>query len=74
MPQRNPFGNDKAPNDFATFDIYTKIQILHQLSVWTLINPERIRERLPGKEYDQTQWVGLYYLSVQKSWLSLTEL
>jgi len=57
-PQRNPFGEDEEPARFADLDIFTKLKVLYQLSVWTLINPDRIRERMPEeKEADQTQWV-----------------
>jgi len=38
-------------------DIFTKLRVLHQLSVWTLNNPDRIRERMPEKDTEQTIWV-----------------
>jgi len=57
-PQRNPFGEDEEPARFADLDVFTKLKVLYQLSVWTLINPDRIRERMPEeKEAEQTQWV-----------------
>ncbi len=57
-PKRNPFGTDEAPNKFSEFDVFTKICVLHQLSTWTLGNPDRIRERMAEKDVEQTQWVG----------------
>ncbi|KAI9761604.1 MAG: hypothetical protein M1835_008148 [Candelina submexicana] len=56
-PSRNPFGEEEVPNRFADFDVFTKIRVLYQLSQWTLINSERIRERMPEtKDTEQTQW------------------
>jgi hypothetical protein len=60
-PSRNPFGNEEEPKKFNEFDVFQKIRILQQLSVWVLWNPDRIRERMPEqKEMDQTQWVGFF--------------
>ena len=56
-PQRNPFGSEEEPLHFADFDVVTKLSVLHQLSVWTLNNPDRIREKMEEKESEQTQWV-----------------
>ncbi|RHZ74681.1 hypothetical protein CDV55_108193 [Aspergillus turcosus] len=54
----NPFGYDEVPNKFSEFDVFLKLRVLHQLSVWTFWNPDRIREKMPEqKEIDQTQWV-----------------
>lgn len=40
------------------FDIFLKLKVLHQLSVWTFWNPDRIKEKMPEqREIDQTQWV-----------------
>ncbi|KAJ9668561.1 hypothetical protein H2201_001203 [Coniosporium apollinis] len=55
-PQRNPFGTEETPNRFADFDIFTKIRVLQQLSTWTFHNPDRIRERMPERDTEQTQW------------------
>ncbi|MCJ1252447.1 hypothetical protein MMC24_000253 [Lignoscripta atroalba] len=56
-PARNPFGTEEIPNRFADFDIFTKLRVLFQLSQWTLINAERMRERMPEtKDTEQTQW------------------
>jgi hypothetical protein len=58
-PERNPFGNDEEPLKFADFDVFTKIRILYQLSVWTFWNPDKIREKMP--EYtpeEQVSWVS----------------
>jgi hypothetical protein len=54
----NPFGYDEEPNKFRDFDVFLKLKVLHQLTLWTLWNPDRIRERMPEqRETDQTQWV-----------------
>ncbi|RHZ68526.1 putative PHD finger domain protein [Aspergillus thermomutatus] len=53
----NPFGYDEVPNKFLEFDVFLKLRVLHQLSVWTFWNPDRVREKMPEqKEIDQTQW------------------
>ena len=55
----NPFGQDEVPNRFLDFDVFLKLRVLHQLSVWTFWNPDRIREKMPEqRENDQTTWVG----------------
>ncbi|KAF2796252.1 hypothetical protein K505DRAFT_300714 [Melanomma pulvis-pyrius CBS 109.77] len=55
-PTRNPFGTELDPEKFNNFDVFTKIRVLHQLSVWTLNNPNSIRERLNATEAEQTDW------------------
>jgi len=57
-PSRNPFGTEEIPNQFDDFDIFTKIKVLQQLSVWTLNNPNTIRERLNPTETEQIEWVS----------------
>lgn len=57
-PSRNPFGDAEEPGKFVDFDIFTKIRVLHQLSTWTLYNPNRIREYYAPSVPDTTQWVG----------------
>lgn len=57
-PDRNPFGIDEEPQKFAEFNVFLKLKVLVQLSQWTLINADRMRERMPEvKENEQTQWV-----------------
>ncbi|KAF1956155.1 hypothetical protein CC80DRAFT_70117 [Byssothecium circinans] len=55
-PSRNPFGTDELPIKFDTFDVFTKIRTLQQLSVWTLNNPNSVRERLNATEAEQLDW------------------
>ena len=58
-PHLNPYGMEEQPSRFREFDITQKIRVLHQLTVWTFWNPDRLRERMPEqKESDQTLWVG----------------
>lgn len=54
-PQRNPFGDDEDPIKFNDLDIYSRIQVLQQLSTWTLGNAERIRG-LMAQDEDHTAW------------------
>ncbi|KAG5299448.1 PHD finger domain-containing protein [Histoplasma capsulatum G186AR] len=56
-PSRNPFGDAEEPIKFHDLDLFQRIRVLQQLSVWTFWNPDRIRERMPeSKETDQIQW------------------
>ena len=60
-PYLNPYGDEEEPMHFRDFDIFTKIRVLHQLTVWTFWNPDRIRERMPQlKDSDQLSWVRRY--------------
>jgi hypothetical protein len=59
-PQRNPFGTDEIPNKFDDFDVFHKIRVLQQLSVWTLNSPMSVRERLAPNEAEQTSWVSIH--------------
>ena len=48
---------EEEPKKFTDFDVFTKLKVLHQLSTWTLNNPDRIRERMEEKGDEQTIWV-----------------
>ncbi|KAI2794865.1 hypothetical protein POX_a01466 [Penicillium oxalicum] len=53
----NPFGYEDMPLRFLDFDIFTKLSVLQQLSVWTFWNPDRIREKMPEKkDSEQLEW------------------
>ncbi|PYH99145.1 PHD finger domain protein [Aspergillus ellipticus CBS 707.79] len=53
----NPFGYDEIPNKFMEFDVFLKLRVLHQLTIWTFWNPDRIREKMPEqRENEQTEW------------------
>ncbi|KAJ5679402.1 hypothetical protein N7462_007646 [Penicillium macrosclerotiorum] len=53
----NPFGYDETPLKFLEFDVFLKLRVLHQLTVWTFWNTDRIREKMPEKkENEQLQW------------------
>lgn len=55
----NPFGYEETPLRFLDFDIFMKLSVLHQLSVWTFWNPDRIREKMPEKkDSEQLEWVS----------------
>ena len=56
-PHLNPFGEEEEAAKFSEFDIFTKLRVLHQLSVWTFNNPDRIRERMEeSRDSEQTAW------------------
>ena len=61
QPKSNPYGDDEEPKRFRDFDIFTKLRVLHQLTVWVFWNPDRIRERMPDhqRELDQLEWVRI---------------
>ncbi|KAK1058993.1 hypothetical protein LTR74_012969 [Friedmanniomyces endolithicus] len=54
-PQRNPFGEDESPTSFASMDIFNRIRVLQQLTIWTLGNVQRIRDMMPQEE-DSLNW------------------
>ncbi|RMZ82775.1 hypothetical protein DV738_g1492, partial [Chaetothyriales sp. CBS 135597] len=56
-PHLNPYGDEEEPKKFSHFDIFLKLRVLHQLTVWTFWNPDRIRERMEEqRENEQTAW------------------
>ncbi|PNY29301.1 Uncharacterized protein TCAP_00800 [Tolypocladium capitatum] len=56
-PDGNPFGDDDDPHKFAEFDVFTKIKVLQQLTQWTMIHPERIRDKVEEqKDSEQASW------------------
>ena len=58
-PDHNPFGTEEIPKKFADFDVFTKLRVLFQLSQWTLLNPDRLREKMPEtRDTEQANWVS----------------
>ncbi|OTB03085.1 hypothetical protein M426DRAFT_322114 [Hypoxylon sp. CI-4A] len=56
-PEKNPFGTADTPTKFDDFDASTKIKVLHQLTQWVMLHPERVREKMDEqKPSDQTEW------------------
>ncbi|EHK98654.1 hypothetical protein M7I_5539 [Glarea lozoyensis 74030] len=56
-PERNPFGVEEEPAKFLDFDTFTKIRVLQQLTQWTMVNPDRIRDRMEEKkDTEQAVW------------------
>jgi hypothetical protein len=56
-PERNPFGDEEEPHKFDDFDIFTKIRILHQLSLWTFFSPDRMRDKMSEASFEeQLEW------------------
>jgi hypothetical protein len=77
-PDRNPFGDDETPLPFRDFDVFTKvcclaypqphvlmavqIRVLQQLTQWTMIYPDRIRDKMEEqKDSEQAEWVGHHH-------------
>ncbi|KAL9598210.1 MAG: hypothetical protein Q9219_004630 [cf. Caloplaca sp. 3 TL-2023] len=56
-PERNPFGIEETSYRFSDFDVFTKLSVLCQLSRWTFVNSDRMREKMSeSKEPDQIGW------------------
>ncbi|KAK8056322.1 hypothetical protein PG993_001549 [Apiospora rasikravindrae] len=56
-PEHNPFGTEEQPNRFHDFDVLTKLRVLHKLTQWVMLHPERIREKMDEQRVsDQTEW------------------
>lgn len=57
----HPYGEEEEPKAFRDFHIMIKIRVLHQLTVWTFWNPDKIRQAFPDvKEAEQFDyWVSL---------------
>ncbi|KAI4192694.1 MAG: hypothetical protein LQ348_003065 [Seirophora lacunosa] len=56
-PERNPFGVEETPKNFLDFDIFTKLSVLCQLSRWTFVNSDRMREKMSETmDLEQIQW------------------
>lgn len=59
---RHPYGEDEEPERFRNFHIFTKIRVLHQLTVIAFYNPDKIRSAYPDvKEAEQFDyWVRVH--------------
>ncbi|KAL8667454.1 MAG: hypothetical protein Q9202_000670 [Teloschistes flavicans] len=56
-PERNPFGIDETPKKFDDFDVFTKLSVLCQLSRWTFVNADRMREKMSEvQDAEQLSW------------------
>lgn len=55
-PSRNPFGTEEEPKKFSEFDIFIKLRILCQLSIWTFTSVNRLRDAMPA-DSDHLEWV-----------------
>ncbi|KAL8913151.1 MAG: hypothetical protein Q9171_001945 [Xanthocarpia ochracea] len=56
-PEQNPFGTEETPNKFNEFDVFTKLSVLCQLSRWTFVNADRMREKMSETgDSEQMQW------------------
>ncbi|KAJ9157768.1 Reticulocyte-binding protein 2 a [Pleurostoma richardsiae] len=56
-PGKNPFGDDETPAKFADFDIFTKLRVLHQMTLFVMMNPEKLRERMEEqRDVEQADW------------------
>ncbi|PHH77473.1 hypothetical protein CDD82_3495 [Ophiocordyceps australis] len=56
-PEKNPFGDVDTPRRFTDFDVVDKIKVLQQLTQWTMLYSERIRDKMEEqKDTEQTSW------------------
>lgn len=56
----DPFGDEAegAARRFVELDVFTRVRILHQLSVWAFQHPERVRDKVKNAgEKEQLLWV-----------------
>jgi hypothetical protein len=62
-PEKNPFGAEEEAARFTDFDVFTKLRVLQQMTQWTMIHPERLREKMEEqKDIDQASWVSSMYI------------
>ena len=56
---RHPYGTNEEPKHFRDFHVFSKIRVLHQLTVWTFWNPDKLRSHFAEvKEWEQNDyWV-----------------
>jgi hypothetical protein len=68
-PESNPFGHDPAaPIKFWDLDVVTRVKVLHQLSVWVFLHPDRIRDKMKGcGEQEQLDWACSFLFARSKS-------
>ncbi|RPB28259.1 hypothetical protein L211DRAFT_370064 [Terfezia boudieri ATCC MYA-4762] len=56
-PMVNPLGDSEEPVSFVDLSVLTKVQVLHQLSQWSLIHADRLREKLGDTtDKEQQEW------------------
>jgi hypothetical protein len=56
-PELNPFGDEEEARKFPEMDVFTKIRVLHQLTLFAFWNPDKIRDKLPDVSTDdQINW------------------
>jgi hypothetical protein len=57
-PDANPFGDGAEPMKFSTLDVFARVKVLHQLSVWVFLHPDRVRDKMKDSdEKEQLTWV-----------------
>ncbi|KAK9444339.1 PHD-finger motif containing protein [Metarhizium brunneum] len=56
-PKQNPFGSEINPVSFSGLDVFTKVKVLQKLTQWTMVHPERLREKMvEHKDAEQSNW------------------
>ncbi|RPA77976.1 hypothetical protein BJ508DRAFT_416798 [Ascobolus immersus RN42] len=50
-----PFGDEDEPNKFTEFDMETKLDVIHQLSLWVLVRSDKLRALL-SPDQKETDW------------------
>ena len=60
-PLANPFGDNPAePIRFWALDVFDRVRVMHQLSVWVFLHPDRVRDKMKDlDEKEQLTWVSL---------------
>ncbi|OAA61146.1 phd finger domain protein [Niveomyces insectorum RCEF 264] len=60
VPEKpNPFGTSEAPASFSTFSVFQKVRVIHQMTQFVMMNPEKLREKMAEQkdaDHDQTTW------------------
>jgi len=66
----HPYGDEDEPKKFRSMNIYVKMRILQQLTVWTFWNQDRIRQAMPEQrdteQYDE--WVSSPFVQCWSSY------
>jgi hypothetical protein len=55
----NPFGDEEKPKGWYELSVEDRVRVLHQLSQWLWVHPDRVREKMKdADEKEQVQWVS----------------
>ncbi|KAI5819713.1 hypothetical protein BZA77DRAFT_141942 [Pyronema omphalodes] len=55
--EANPFGDEEQPKGWYELSVQDRVKVLHQLSQWLWVHPDRVREKMKdADEKEQVQW------------------